>query len=53
MIKQLLVIFFTYEFVSDHVIPSLIAYIITMLSLTVLPGPYSQSTTFDNELSLR
>ena len=37
-IKQLLVIFFTYEFVPDHVIPSLIGYIIIVLILSVLPG---------------
>ena len=32
MIKQLIVIFFAYEFVLDHDIPSLIGYIITMLN---------------------
>ena len=53
MIKQLLVISFAYEFVLDHVIPSLLGYIIILMILTVLPGPYSRSTTFDDELSLR
>ena len=53
MIKQLLVIFFKYEFVPDHAIPSLFGYIIILMILTVLPGPYSRSTTFDDELSLR
>ena len=36
-----------------HVIPSLIGYIIIVLILTVLPGPYSRSIIFDDELSLR
>ena len=36
-----------------QVIPSLIGYIIIVQLLTVLPGPYSRSTTFDDELSLR
>ena len=53
MVQQLLVIFFTYEFVPDHAIPSLFGYIIVVMILTVLPGPYSGSTTFDDELSLR
>ena len=52
-IKQLLVISFAYEFVLDHVIPSLLGYIIILMILTVLPGPYSRSTTFGDELSLR
>ena len=52
-IQQLLVIFFTYEFVPDHVIPSLFGHIIVVMILTVLPGPYPRSTTFDDELSLR
>ena len=53
MIKQLLVISFAYEFVLDHVIPSLLGYVIIVTILTVLPGLYSRSTTFDAELSLR
>ena len=44
--QQLLLIFFTYKFVPDHVIPSLIGYIIIVLILTVLPGPSSRSTIF-------
>ena len=52
MIKQLLVISFAYEFVLDHVIPSLLSYVIIVPILTVLPGP-SQRTNFDNELILR
>ena len=44
--------FYKYEFVPDRVIPSLFGYIIILMILTVLPGPYSRSTTFDNELSL-
>ena len=52
MIKQLIVIFFAYEFVPDHAIPNLFGYIIVMMILTVLPGLYSRSTTFDDELSL-
>ena len=46
MVQQLLVIFFTYEFVPDHAIPSLFGYIIVVTILTVLPGPYSRSTNF-------
>mgnify|MGYP005851246605 CR=1 FL=1 len=53
MVQQLLEIFFTYGFVADHVIPSLFVYIIIVMILTVLPGPYSRSTTSDDELSLR
>ena len=53
MIKQLLIISFVYEFVLDHVIPSLLGYVIIVPILTVLPGLYSRSTTFDAELSLR
>ena len=45
--------FYKYEFVPDHAIPSLFGYIIVVMILTVLPSPYSQSTTFDDELSLR
>ena len=45
--------FYKYEFVPDHAIPSLFGYIIILMILTVLPGPYSRSTTFDDELSLR
>ena len=52
MIKQLLIISFVYEFVLDHVIPSLLGYVIIVPILTVLPGP-SQRTNFDNELILR
>ena len=52
MIKQLLVISFAYEFVLDHVIPSLLSYVIIVSILTVLPGP-SQRTNFDSELILR
>ena len=52
-IKQLLVTFITYEFEFHHIIPSLFVYIIIVMILTVLPGPYSRSTTFDDELSLR
>ena len=52
-VQQLLVMFLTYEFVPDRVIPSLFGYIIILMILTVLPGPYSRSTTFDDELSLR
>ena len=36
-----------------QVIPSLIGYIIIELILTVLPGPSSRSTIFDDELTLR
>ena len=50
MIKQLLVIFFTYEYVLDLVISSLIGYISIVLILTVLPGPYFRSTTFGDEV---
>ena len=53
MVQQPLVIFFKYEFVPDHAIPSMFGYIIILMILTVLPGPYSRSTTFDDELSLR
>ena len=52
MIKQLLIISFVYEFVPDHVIPSLLGYVIIMPILTVVPGP-SQRTNFDSELILR
>ena len=45
--------FYKYEFVPDHAIPSLFGYIIILMILTVLPGPYSRSTTFDDKLSLR
>ena len=51
MIKQLLAIFFTYEFVLDHVISSLIGYISIVLILTVLPGPSFRSTIFGDEVS--
>ena len=51
-VQQLLVIFFKYEFVPDHAIPSLFGYIIILMILTVLPGP-SQRTNFDSELILR
>ena len=44
---------FAYEFVPDHILPTLFGYIITVMILTMLPGPYSRSTTFDDELSLR
>lgn len=37
----------TYEFELDHVIPSLLGYILVMLILTVLPGPSSQSKNFE------
>ena len=36
MIKQLLVNSFAYEFVLDHVIPSLLGYVIIVPILTVL-----------------
>ena len=36
-----------------QVIPCLIGYILIVLLLTVLPGPSSRSTIFDDELSLR
>ena len=51
-VQQLLVIFFTYEFVPDHAIPSLFGYIIILMILIVLPSPYSRSTKFDDELIL-
>ena len=37
----------------DHAIPSLYGYIIVVVILTVLPGPYPRSTNFDDELILR
>ena len=52
-VQQLLVIFFKYEFVPDHAIPSLFGYIIVVMNLTMLPGPSSRSTIFDDELTLR
>ena len=45
--------FYKYEFVPDHAIPSLFGYIIVVMILTVLPGPSSRSTIFDDELTLR
>ena len=39
-IKQPLVIFFTYEFVLDHVIPSLIGYIIIVLNFNCATGSF-------------
>ena len=45
--------FYKYEFVPNHAIPSLFGYIIILMILSVLPGPYSWSTTLDDELSLR
>ena len=45
--------FYKYEFVPDHAIPSLFGYIIVVTILTVLPGPSSRSTIFDDELTLR
>ena len=52
-IQQLLVTFITYEFELDHVIPSLLGYVIIVPILTVLPGPSFRSTIFDDELTLR
>ena len=52
MVQQLLVMFLTYEFVPDRVIPSLFGYIIILMILTVLPGPYSRSTTLDDDAKL-
>ena len=52
MIKQLLIISFVYAFVLDHVIPSLLGYVIIVPILTVLPGP-SQRTNLDSELIFR
>ena len=51
MVQQLLIIFFMYEFVPDRVISSLFGYILTMLILIVLLGPF-RSTNFDDELIL-
>ena len=45
--------FYKYEFVPDHIIPSLFGYIIVVMILTVLPGPSSRSTISDDELTLR
>ena len=45
--------FYKYEFVPDHIIPSLFGYILVVLILTVLPGPSSRSTIFADELTLR
>ena len=50
---QLLVTFITYEFELDHVIPSLLGYILVVPILTMLPGPSSRSKNFDGDLILR
>ena len=52
MVQQILVIFFTYEIVPDHVIPSLFGYIIIVQNFNYATWPFFLEQIFDDELSL-
>ena len=53
MVQQLLVIFFKYEFELNHVIPSLLDYIIIVPNFNCATWSFFPEHNFDDGLSLR